>query len=558
MKQLRSTVTHLALFLALAGSGCSSLVRPTVERFEPPALASNPGLERFVSDDFGLLDLRNRGTGTLPWKLTAAALVLSEAGPLGLPPDRAALTPVLEQFGLLVPDTIANWPEGAGSAPVRGETIGQTRGLARSRLTGLEIELRSPGCPLCHAGLMYDPTGRPTRSAWLGIPNNSLQLDELARAVVTATRAAMRDEAGLLRAIRRIFPAVSAREMRTYERVVLPRLRARLQGTDPARDQLLPFDNGGAGTVNNVAARLIAAGAAPGAAFRTEQNAIISIPILTNRAFRTSLMWDGAYARPGALRFEAVTREQADERGSARHASLLAVFSIGEGGMRPSRVPRRLESFQEVATGLDSLRPPAFPGAIDRGLAADGEKVFALRCSSCHGDYETREGRPRLQWYPNELVALEKIGTDPARAEIVTDAVAITRASDRSLPAFRYADIEPTFGYVAPILDGVWITAPYLHNGSVPTLWHLMHPKERPTTFEVGGQRLDYDRMGLALVPGGADCDHLRFPADWKPGSRSSIYDTRLRGRGNAGHESPFNRMTEPEKRAVLEFLKQL
>ncbi len=558
MKLFHRNVRCLVLSAAFAASGCASLVRPTVERFVPASSTPNTGIERFVFDDFGLLDLRNHQAGTLPWKLVATALVISEAQRLGLPTDREALPKILERFGLLVPEAVANWPLDAGPVPTLGETIGQTRRLARSRLGGFEIELRSPGCPLCHSGVMYDASGKPTRSAWLGIPNSSLQLDELNRAIPASLRAAMRDEAELLGALRRLFPEASPREIRTYERAVLPRVRARLRDTNWGVDRLLPFDNGGAGTVNNVAARLIAGGAVPLSTFRTDQNAIVSIPILTSRGFRTSLMWDGAYVAPGAPRFEPVTRAQAEERGSAPHAALLAVFSIGEGGIHPSRVPRRLASFQELARGLDYLTPPPFPGVIDRDLAAEGERTFANLCSSCHGDYETREGRPRLQSYPNRLVSLARIGTDPRRAQVVTSAVATTRANGRSRTAFRYAQIEPTSGYVAPILDGVWTTAPYLHNGSVPTLWHLMHPDARPTTFEVGGHRLDYDRMGIALE-GDEDsgCQtHLRFPDGWTPRSISSIYDTRLPGRSNAGHEFPFDAMSEAQKRAVIEYLK--
>lgn len=555
MKRFRRNVHCLALFAAFGATGCASLVRPTAERFVPPPKTTNTGLERFVYDDFGLLDLRNEQAGTLPWKLVATALVLSEAKHLGLPPERDALPAILERFGLLVPDGVANWPGDGSPAPTAGETIGQTRRLARSRIGGLEIELRSPGCPLCHSGVMYDANGMPTRSVWLGIPNQSLQLDELNRAIPASLRAAMRDEAGLLRALPRIFPEVSRREVRTYERAVLPLVRARLQGADRDSDRLLPFDNGGAGTVNNVAARLVVAGAVPSATFRSEQNAIVSIPILSNRAFRTSLMWDGAYVRPLTPRFAPMTRAQAEARGSAPHAGLLAVFSIGEGGTHPSRVPGRLASFEDLARGLDLLTPPPFPGPIVHDLAAEGEKAFADLCSSCHGDYETREGRARLQLYPNRLVPLARIGTDPRRAELVSSALAVTRGSDRSRPALKYAQIEPTFGYVAPILDGVWTTAPYLHNGSVPTLWHLMHPEARPTTFEVGGHRLDYDRMGVGLVPS-VSPTHLRFPEGWTPRSISSIYDTRLPGRSNAGHEFPFDGMTEAQKRAVIEYLK--
>src|SRR5213079_951338 len=99
-----------------------------------------------------------------------------------------------------------------------------------------------------------------------------------------------------------------------------------------------------------------------------------------------------------------------------------------------------------------------------------------------------------------------------------------------------------TGGYVAPILSGLWATAPYLHNGSVPTLWHLMHPAERPTKFFVGGHRLDFKRVG---IDGYLDDGTLRYPADYRPWSTPQLYDTREPGRANTGHVAQFKPLTE-------------
>jgi hypothetical protein len=57
---------------------------------------------------------------------------------------------------------------------------------------------------------------------------------------------------------------------------------------------------------------------------------------------------------------------------------------------------------------------------------------------------------------------------------------------------FSMADPKAHDGYNALPLGGVWAQAPYLHNGSVPTLYHLLVPSERPTVFMKG--RLDYDK----------------------------------------------------------------
>ena len=109
---------------------------------------------------------------------------------------------------------------------------------------------------------------------------------------------------------------------------------------------------------------------------------------------------------------------------------------------------------------------------------------------------------------------------------------------------------------MAPILSGLWATAPYLHNGSVPTLWHLMTPESRPARFQVGGHALDFGLMGIA---GAADAEGTyRYPAGSAPWSVPEVYDTRQPGMGNGGHEESFSDLAEAEKRALIEYLKTL
>ena len=148
---------------------------------------------------------------------------------------------------------------------------------------------------------------------------------------------------------------------------------------------------------------------------------------------------------------------------------------------------------------------------------------------------------------------MEVIETDPLRADAATDE-AMTVFSRTALGP--HIASKRTAAYVASPLGAVWATAPYLHNGSVPTLWHLMHPAARPARFEVGGHKLDYDRVGVA---GEVAADGVfRYPPAYRPWSLPEVYDTRLPGRSNRGHEEPFDEMTEADKRAVLEFLKRL
>ena len=106
--------------------------------------------------------------------------------------------------------------------------------------------------------------------------------------------------------------------------------------------------------------------------------------------------------------------------------------------------------------------------------------------------------------------------------------------------------------YVAPPLDGIWASAPYLHNGSVPTLWHLMHPARRPTVWRRTPAGYDETRVGLEVeelenLPSG------KVP----PARRRTYFDTRKPGKSAAGHDFP-DALTEDEKAAVLEYLKTL
>ncbi len=99
-----------------------------------------------------------------------------------------------------------------------------------------------------------------------------------------------------------------------------------------------------------------------------------------------------------------------------------------------------------------------------------------------------------------------------------------------------------TFGYKARPLNGIWATAPYLHNGSVPSLWDLLQPASaRPKKFHVGSREFDPKRVGLSTNPGGA----------------SSELDTSLHGNSNAGHAYGAE-LSDAQKWQLVEYLKTL
>ena len=152
------------------------------------------------------------------------------------------------------------------------------------------------------------------------------------------------------------------------------------------------------------------------------------------------------------------------------------------------------------------------------------------------------------------MVGLEEVGTDPAYA------LQAYRDSDRFMDWFNRswfgetARARPAPGYIAPPLDGIWATAPFLHNGAVPTLDTLLDSPRRPTYWTRSFESDDFDPQGVGwryrALDTGKDGDHAEA-------LRKRIYDTTRPGYSNAGHT--FGDVLDPaQRRALIEYLKTL
>jgi mono/diheme cytochrome c family protein len=204
------------------------------------------------------------------------------------------------------------------------------------------------------------------------------------------------------------------------------------------------------------------------------------------------------------------------------------------------------DDFRDILAWIESLEPPHYPWEIDRRLASTGQAIFERNCSRCHGTYG-KEGR-----YPNKIVPLDIVQTDPVRLQSIT----IGRRQDMRDSWFgNYGKeeyvVDPQ-GYVAPPLNGVWASAPYLHNGSVPTLWHLLHSSERPKIWRRTEDGYDQQKVGLEVTA----FDRLPETAKSKTEQRE-YFNTEQPGKSAAGHLFP-DELTEDERQAVLEYLKTL
>jgi hypothetical protein len=213
-------------------------------------------------------------------------------------------------------------------------------------------------------------------------------------------------------------------------------------------------------------------------------------------------------------------------------------------------IPRIQRDFDEV---LQYLEPPAYPYDIDRTLAERGRELFESRevgCSRCHGTYDGEGG---VDW-PG---VHRDVGTDPARAALVSDQfVEAFRAS----PLVVHGQLERSRGYAATPLTGVWANYPYLHNGSVPTLHHLLGPvSERPRIFEVmAASTLDRERVGQPLTRPGADALRTQTELVRRYADDRGWFYTGREGSSNAGHDVWARIGSDENRRALIEYLKTL
>jgi len=207
---------------------------------------------------------------------------------------------------------------------------------------------------------------------------------------------------------------------------------------------------------------------------------------------------------------------------------------------------------EEFGTVVRHLRPPRYPYAIDRALAARGRELFYsqdIGCHRCHGTYDGG----RVDW-PGVHV---DVGTDRARLDVVSPQ--FVQAFVQS-PLAAEGALVKSRGYAATPLTGVWANFPYLHNGSVPTLHHLLGPaSERPKIFQVtAAATLDRVRVGQRLVDGPDDARAGEAELLRRHGSDRDWFNTARPGCANTGHDFWREIGTGENRRALIEYLKTL
>ena len=223
-----------------------------------------------------------------------------------------------------------------------------------------------------------------------------------------------------------------------------------------------------------------------------------------------------------------------------------------------------LESIGRMEAWLRDVKQPPYPYAVDQAKAAQGGRIYAEYCAGCHGadgkNFAPKEGLPQTECLkPGEsediyapqvgkITRIEDIATDRRRLDSFSYVLAVNMGTPYAGTPYRFCHYRKTFGYANMPLDGLWLRAPYLHNGSVPTLRDLLEVSDkRPKTFYRGYDVYDPIKVGFVSDVGE------------ESGRKYFRYDTTIFGNGNSGHEGKYygTELKADEKDALVEFLKK-
>jgi hypothetical protein len=131
----------------------------------------------------------------------------------------------------------------------------------------------------------------------------------------------------------------------------------------------------------------------------------------------------------------------------------------------------------------------------------------------------------------------------PESAAAAANAASAATAPKRKVYMNAKANKDIPLVYRARPLDGIWATGPFLHNGSVPTLYDLLLPEaQRPKTFALGNREFDPVKVGFVTTPN----------------AETKTFDATRKGNSNKGHDYGTSRLNDEERLQLLEYLKSL
>ena len=529
------------------------------KQFNANTASANKGQINFALDAMGTFSLSSLfKVNILPIKIYGTALLLMEPNSDLNKLDSKDLPIVMQKFGFLHPNKIANWKTEISPEPKNNGSLGFVHTQINQVVFGqkISIEVANLTCAACHSSVTYDFNGNPKNEAWLGGGNSSLNIDGFLNQIYFGLKKGMENPEKFISKIREAYPMMTAVEEHTIRKYIFPKIVKSLKDYK-LMDRVLPFPNGGPGHTNGLGAFKRDANILKNPfIFHSDEAGIVGIPNITGRGFRSSLTIDGAYGVKGKARYETFNKDQAlDPIHLDELAELTTFFTFSAMGNSIKNIEPNIYKSKEIyAHFLNEALPNKFPGIINSEKAIRGETVYRQSCASCHGTYSEGIDHVQMLSFPNKHVSQKLMGTDPYRWQkldkTITD-FTFTNVFNKYIDAGHSLD-----GYVSPILSGIWSKGPFLHNGSVPTLWQLMNPEIRPTRFQVGGHAIDLEAVGIKGELN-SQGDYL-YPATYIPWSIPAIFNTEENGKSNKGHEKEFENLSVTQKWDLIEYLKLL
>lgn len=402
-------------------------------------------------------------------------------------------------------------------------------GIALREYRGVEVVWFN--CATCHTGTVSAPTpagsgpGQTDRQIVAGMPSNNLDLHRFVKFLLDAGSDERLSPARLIEAINEAGPKLGWIEEPLYRWYVIPTLR---EGLVLRRSRLLPllarqapWGPGRVDTFNPY--KLIQANIPLGSFAANEFAGMADFPAIFLQGPREGmhLHWDG-------------------NNTSLNERNLSAALGAG---VTPKSVDH--DAIERVAQWLLALQPPQSPNRPEPASAARGRVTYMRACASCHG-YKDAQGYVFEGARLGQVEPIADLGTDPHRLDSYTERFRqVQLAEFFKGTRYHFKNFAKTDGYANLPLDGLWLRAPYLHNGSVPSLADLLEPPDkRPRSFVRGSDVLDPARGGFVAPP----CQ----PST--PATGTFCFDTARPGNSNSGHRYGTD-LPAAEKADLLSYL---
>jgi hypothetical protein len=548
----------------------------------------DPAVERVVYIDQGWKPAesmefytRTQGSRLLPYSWFIALEQTDNERPFSDPESMNRFRCLLQKKNACNPDGL---PVGFAKDPKR---------------RGGEVDWIGLNCSACHTneihykGTAYRIDGAPT------LTDMNLFLESLAKAL----RVTLSDGEKLARFTKKVLPGGASDDDRTKLKTQLGQVtefreQYNLRNRAPHDDGFARLDAFGR-IMNEVMVRHLKLPETDGQS--KPPDAPVSYPFLWDTPHHDFVQWNAVAANrvAGSPVIGSLSRNVGEVLG------VFGEVEIPPVGQENSVLPGydssvRIGDLKALEEQLKKLQSPLWPNdfpPIDQGKRAAGEILFGEFCKRCHESINRTD--------PNRTVKavktpLKRIGTDPRMATNFSTRQGKTgplqgrkrfflfgdRFEDRApgddilvhvvlgvmvkvdnnykesdLLSLRAVSAAGLDVYKGRPLNGIWATAPYLHNGSVPNLWELLKPgKDRVTTFSVGSREFDPVNVGFRSDPALTETFVFRtVDAEGKP----------IPGNGNFGHEYGTGRpvaeggdgkreLSETERWALVEYLKSL